>query len=194
MNVTANKINIKSQPKGIVMPVSKPLGAKKIGIITVIVLILCAALSLVIYFDVGGIKRFFSFSQMAIKTVENDIRVELENEKRRINEESQLLAKLKSELEKKETVLREKETQIEEAISQVNSLKEQLEGSFADIKSISDIYEKMEAADAAEIISNYRDKKMVVGILKNMSKAKVAEILSNMDRGAAAQLLQMLSQ
>ena len=33
LNVTANKINIKSQPKGIVMPVSKPLGAKKIGII-----------------------------------------------------------------------------------------------------------------------------------------------------------------
>ena len=77
---------------------------------------------------------------------------------------------------------------------EIESLQLQLSQKVDDIKSISKLYENMDAQRAAQILTELDDVETVILILKNIKKEKTADILENMDPKTAAYITNKMLQ
>lgn len=171
-----------------------------IPIVLIIILIFLISGSLVIGFNIGGI-RDIVFSIIG-KDIAKDIVGGLQDqdpyqdEKEFINTEKAKLLALRTDLENyraqlqdKENELQEKETLLLEKEREIERLSERLSVQYEDLTELTKIYEKMDGEEAAAILSQIEDTHQVILIIKNLRKEKSAEILGLMDAKIAADIL-----
>lgn len=117
----------------------------------------------------------------------------IKNEKRILEEERKKLEEFSSNLQAWELQLKAKESELNAKESEIKELEEKLEPRLHKIQDLAAYYEKMDSADAVQIINNMSDNELIIVILKNMRQQKSSEILSLMDPKKAARIMEIMS-
>jgi len=161
----------------------------------ILVLVVGGALP-VLYFNVGGLatraigllqldKQLADIQQE--RTYELDRRTsEIDDREAELEEGKRTLARELDALDKRELEVSERETALAQQDAKVS-------GEAADIQGVIAIYEAMDPAQAAAVLSALDDDKMLVVILKNMTQSRVSQIMGKLDAGTAAKMLSLLA-
>ncbi len=181
----------------------KKINAKIVALILVFTLVVSGILAYV--FNIGDMKKktakFINpiFKKKSSKEVEEKKKIaddmeRLELEKEKILQLQTKLDTIRTDLELREKELTERETELMQREEEIESLQLQLSQKVDDIKSISKLYENMDAQRAAQILTELDDVETVILILKNIKKEKTADILENMDPKTAAYITNKMLQ
>lgn len=195
----------------------KPFPFKEI----LIVVALSGVLSLLILFlmNLGGIRTSVRSSitdfllgkekEILVSTIEAEYqqRIDAEladllvKERENLVEEYEALTAEKEALDKREKDISKLEATAQNLIAEVETEKSKvleqqaiLEGKIAEIKDLAKIYESMEPANAANIMTEMEDEKLLLGIVGNMKEDAVAEILELMETAKAADITSKMGQ
>lgn len=181
----------------------KKINTKIVALILVFTLVVSGILAYV--FNIGDMKKktakFINpiFKKKSSKEVEEKKKIaddmeRLELEKEKILQLQTKLDTIRTDLELREKELTERETELMQREEEIESLQLQLSQKVDDIKSISKLYENMDAQRAAQILTELDDVETVILILKNIKKEKTADILENMDPKTAAYITNKMLQ
>ncbi|HZJ82629.1 MAG TPA: hypothetical protein VFD57_02355 [Clostridia bacterium] len=175
--------------------------APRILIISLLSVVLIVGGTLVIVFNIGGIKDialsfFIKDGAKLDMGIISSQESELEKEREFVKSEQTKLTALRTDLESfkaqlksREEELNEKEMLISDKEQELDRKTEDLSGQFQDVRELTKIYESMDGEDAAAILSEIEDNEQVLIILKNIKRDKSAEILGLMERKKAADIL-----
>ncbi|MBA1333855.1 MAG: hypothetical protein HPY66_0248 [Firmicutes bacterium] len=180
---------------------------KKAGLILIIILLsFVIALGAGIAFNIAGlgvkvnncmaslpITRNF-FKPVAPAKSPQELEIErIENEKTLIEEERKRLEEFSNSLGTWELQLKAKESELNDKEIMLMELEERLEPRIKNIEELVLYYEKMDSADAVEIINRMSSNELIIVLLKNMKQQKSSEILAQMDPQKAARIIEMMS-
>lgn len=187
-------------------PKEKAAGNKVGLILTITLLSLVVALGVGIAFNIGGLgvkannlmaslpvtKNFFKpvAPAKSAQELENE---RMENEKALVAEERKSLEEFSNSLGTWELQLKAKESELNEKEIMLMELEERLEPRIKSIEELVLYYEKMDAADAVEIINRMSGNELIIVLLKNMKQQKASEILAQMDPQKAARIIEMMT-
>jgi flagellar motility protein MotE (MotC chaperone) len=127
------------------------------------------------------------------KTPEQLEREELDKTRKLLEEERAHLDELAGNLASWELQLKAMEEELASQKEAVEDLQQRLDARVKSIEELVVYYEKMDAADAVEILDNISDNRLVITILRNMKEQKCSEILAAMEPKKAARLMETMS-
>jgi flagellar motility protein MotE (MotC chaperone) len=127
------------------------------------------------------------------KSPEQLEREELEKTRKLLEEERVHLDELAENLAIWELQLKAMEEELTGQKEAVEDLQQRLDARAKSIEELVVYYEKMDAADAVEILDNISDIRLVITILRNMKEQKCSEILAAMEPKKAARLMETMS-
>ena len=171
-----------------------------VPLIISLILLLVIAGAIVYFFDIGGLKGFAlsligkgpslpvdqkSPEQIAIEK-ENDF---IKTEKAKLSALRTDLENYRTQLDNKNKELEDKENDLRLKMEETEKLENNLSAKLNELTDLIGIYDKIEAEEAAAILSELEDKDQMVLIIKNLKKEKSAEILGIMDPKLAADIL-----
>lgn len=112
-----------------------------------------------------------------------------------LKEERTKLLEFESQLNQRELALKTLETEVDKSLNELKSLREEIQQLLArkneeenkKIQELSQMYEKMDPAKAAALISSL-DEKLAIDILAGMKKKSAAKLLNYIDGAKAVKL------
>lgn len=178
---------------------------KKINISTVICILLllgAAGFIAAVYFDIGGLKQTIVLTLHLDEPTAAQL-AEVEAQKLELEAQKQEFAKVSgeqkktesvqkrtaSELEKREKGIADREAAVKTKEEQLAALETQLNTKQVELKAMVAMFEKMDAAKAAAVISGMKNVSDMATILAGMGSDKAGAILNNMDPKIATKVL-----
>ncbi len=170
-----------------------------------IILILTSAILMasIFFFNIGGGKPIIAKAISKVPLIGNIVKPIIENKTPEEIEEEELqlkrdeialqnkvLEEKEKELQAREKDITKQEEWLKEKEKDINEKYEQLNERLNSIYEQVEYFEKMNPANASQILSNMDSKGTVTQILRNMDKSKSSKILSLMDPLQAAQILE----
>lgn len=171
----------------------KPKKGVSIGVILFVLLLLAVAVfGVLFYFDMfhlkGKVAKVFGVDTYIEEQVKQE-KEDLELATTKVETREKELDKREKDLAKKESDLDTRETKITERQGELDTLLQQLEGKKTDLGTIVEIFEKMDASAAADIISNLPTVETMIRVLGKMSPDKSAAILNRMDKQLSSRII-----
>lgn len=168
------------------------------GLLTgLFVMILLAALSVgAMMFNVAGLKD----QAIQLLGLEKDARAileisqqEIEEGKTRLAAKEQELAQLEQSLASRESTLASKEKQLSDQLDQLNAAREDQNAQMANLADLVILYEAMDQAKLAEILSTSQSLDDHLPVLAEMNKNKLSQVLTEMKASDAENILKALT-
>lgn len=170
------------------------------GILAMILSIIVVAIGLQMFgiIDVKGIainqiKKIPAAKEViASQEIQEELETELEQKEKKINELTQENKKLENKLNSRESKLEDKQSTIEDLEQQLADLESQQQKRKNRIKKLVAMYQAMDAANVAQIITELKDD-LVIRILQELEEEHAGDILSQLPPQEAARYSAILS-